>query len=108
MNNASTLLPRRLKSSSRDSAEPELSKPYVCSFSHYRISFSSFINLLVKFIAQKVLIANNGIAAVKCMRSIRRWSYEVFKNEKAIKFVAMYTPEDLKANAGKPMIIYLA
>lgn len=46
-----------------------------------------------------VLIANNGIAAVKCMRSIRRWSYEVFRNERAIKFVVMYTPEDLKANA---------
>lgn len=34
------------------------------------------------------------------MRSIRRWSYEMFRNEKAIKFVVMYTPEDLKANAG--------
>lgn len=47
----------------------------------------------------QVLIANNGIAAVKCMRSIRRWAYEVFKNEKMIRFVAMVTPEDLKANA---------
>ena len=33
------------------------------------------------------------------MRSIRRWSYEMFKNEKAIRFVVMVTPEDLKANA---------
>lgn len=49
---------------------------------------------------QTVLIANNGIAAVKCMRSIRRWSYEVFRDERAIKFAVMYTPEDLKANAG--------
>jgi len=47
----------------------------------------------------KVLIANNGIAAVKCMRSIRRWAYEVFRNERAIRFVVMVTPEDLKANA---------
>ena len=46
-----------------------------------------------------MLIANNGIAAVKCMRSIRRWAYEVFRNERAIKFAVMYTPEDLKANA---------
>ncbi|XP_059611586.1 acetyl-CoA carboxylase [Phlebotomus argentipes] len=50
-------------------------------------------------VINKVLIANNGIAAVKCMRSIRRWSYEMFKNERAIKFVVMVTPEDLKANA---------
>jgi biotin carboxylase len=48
----------------------------------------------------QVLIANNGIAAVKCMRSMRRWAYEMFRNDRMIKFVAMVTPEDLKANAG--------
>ncbi|XP_037086840.1 LOW QUALITY PROTEIN: acetyl-CoA carboxylase-like [Pollicipes pollicipes] len=47
----------------------------------------------------RILIANNGIAAVKCMRSIRRWAYEMFRNEKVIRFVAMVTPEDMKANA---------
>ncbi|KMQ93420.1 acetyl- carboxylase [Lasius niger] len=50
-------------------------------------------------VINKVLIANNGIAAVKCMRSIRRWSYEMFKNERVVRFVVMVTPEDLKANA---------
>ena len=42
------------------------------------------------------MIANNGIAAVKCMRSVRRWAYELFGNDKAIRFVAMVTPEDLR------------
>lgn len=50
-------------------------------------------------VINKVLIANNGIGAVKCMRSVRRWSYEMFKNERAVRFVVMVTPEDLKANA---------
>uniref|UniRef100_A0A7N5J9J6 Biotin carboxylation domain-containing protein n=1 Tax=Ailuropoda melanoleuca TaxID=9646 RepID=A0A7N5J9J6_AILME len=50
-------------------------------------------------VIEKVLIANNGIAAVKCMRSVRRWAYEMFRNERAIRFVVMVTPEDLKANA---------
>uniref|UniRef100_H2YM68 Uncharacterized protein n=1 Tax=Ciona savignyi TaxID=51511 RepID=H2YM68_CIOSA len=50
-------------------------------------------------VIEKILLANNGIAAVKCMRSIRRWAYEMFRNEKAIHFVAMVTPEDLNANA---------
>ncbi|KAJ7391694.1 hypothetical protein OS493_017391 [Desmophyllum pertusum] len=50
-------------------------------------------------VIETVLIANNGIAAVKCMRSVRRWAYELFGNEKAIRFVAMVTPEDLRANA---------
>ena len=40
-------------------------------------------------VINKILIANNGIAAVKCMRSIRRWSYEIFRNERAIRFVVM-------------------
>jgi acetyl-CoA carboxylase/biotin carboxylase 1 len=35
------------------------------------------------------------------MRSIRRWAYEMFRNERAIRFVVMVTPEDLKANAGE-------
>ena len=39
------------------------------------------------------------VLAVKCIRSIRRWSYETFLKERAIKFVVMVTPEDLKANA---------
>lgn len=32
-------------------------------------------------VINKVLIANNGIAAVKFIRSIRIWSYEMFGNE---------------------------
>ena len=48
------------------------------------------------FVIEKVLIANNGVAAVKAIRSIRRWAYEVFGNEKAISFVVMATPEDLR------------
>lgn len=46
-----------------------------------------------------ILIANNGIAAVKEIRSVRKWSYETFGNEKAIQFTVMATPEDLQANA---------
>lgn len=32
------------------------------------------------------------------MRSVRRWSYEMFRNERAVRFVVMVTPEDLKGN----------
>ncbi|KAF8586337.1 hypothetical protein K439DRAFT_1659720 [Ramaria rubella] len=47
----------------------------------------------------KVLIANNGIAAVKEIRSIRQWCYESFGTERAVEFTVMATPEDLKVNA---------
>ncbi|MCJ1313429.1 acetyl-coenzyme-A carboxylase [Agyrium rufum] len=46
-----------------------------------------------------VLIANNGIAAVKEIRSVRKWAYESFGDERAIQFTVMATPEDLAANA---------
>lgn len=52
-----------------------------------------------KKIITRILIANNGIAAVKCMRSIRKWAYEVFRNDRAFHFIGMVTPEDLKAGA---------
>jgi hypothetical protein len=45
-----------------------------------------------KFI-RKVLVANNGISAVKAIRSIRQWSYDTFGSEKAIQFLVMATPE---------------
>lgn len=47
----------------------------------------------------KVLIANNGIAAVKEIRSIRQWSYETFGREREVEFTVMATPDDLKVNA---------
>ena len=46
-----------------------------------------------------ILIANNGMAAVKFMRSIRTWAYETFGTEKAILLVAMATSEDMRINA---------
>ncbi|KAF8647743.1 hypothetical protein AX16_006578 [Volvariella volvacea WC 439] len=50
-------------------------------------------------IITKVLIANNGIAAVKEIRSIRQWCYETFGSEREVEFTVMATPEDLKVNA---------
>ena len=48
---------------------------------------------------KKILIANNGMAATKSILSMRQWAYMELGDEKAIQFVAMATPEDLKANA---------
>ena len=48
---------------------------------------------------EKILVANNGIGAVKFIRSVRRWAYEMFGNERAVVFHAMVTPEDLKVGA---------
>ena len=81
-------------------------------------------------LVKKVLIANNGISAVKvlllsslsisfsqpslfpiqfsslcflqAMRSMRKWLYKVLGNEKAISFVVLATPDDIKINAEVP------
>lgn len=50
-------------------------------------------------VISKVLIANNGIAAVKEIRSVRKWAYETFGDDRTVQFVAMATPEDLEANS---------
>ena len=46
-----------------------------------------------------MLVANNGIAAVKFIRSIRSWAYKHFGNERAVALVAMATPEDMRIDA---------
>ncbi len=33
---------------------------------------------------EKILIANNGIGATKAIRSIRKWAFETFGNERAV------------------------
>ena len=48
---------------------------------------------------RSVLVANNGIAAVKFIRSIRSWAYKHFGNERAVALVAMATPEDMRIDA---------
>jgi hypothetical protein len=49
---------------------------------------------------RSVLIANNGLAAVKFIRSVRSWAYKTFGSSRAIALVAMATPEDIRINAG--------
>lgn len=50
-------------------------------------------------VIQKLLIANNGMAAVKGMKSISKWAFDKFGDENMIEFVVMATPEDLVCNS---------
>ena len=36
---------------------------------------------------KKILIANNGIGAIKAIRSIRKWSFETFGNERMVSII---------------------
>jgi acetyl-CoA carboxylase/biotin carboxylase 1 len=35
-------------------------------------------------VIKRVLVANNGIGAVKLIRSVRKWAYDMFGNERAV------------------------
>jgi len=52
-----------------------------------------------KRVIRKILISNNGMAAVKAILSMRRWTFTEFGSEQLITFVAMATQDDLNANA---------
>ena len=45
-----------------------------------------------------ILIANNGLGALKAIRSMRKWCFDTF-GVQFLKFCAMATPEDLQANS---------
>lgn len=47
---------------------------------------------------RRILVANNSLAAVKGIDSIRAWLYEHIGQAEAMQLVVMATPEDLKAN----------
>lgn len=103
-----TLLPPEVSSDSTttpsnliaQSLPPSLCPSQISLRSREFKSVADFVQAMNgKRVISKILVANNGIAAVKVIRSVRRWSYEMFGTEKVISFVAMATPEDLKANA---------
>jgi acetyl-CoA carboxylase/biotin carboxylase 1 len=65
----------------------------------YRDVISQYVNKRGgKRVIEKILIANNGIAAVKAIRSMRKWAFETFGSAQALRFVVMATPEDIQAN----------
>jgi len=81
-----SLAPHFIGGNKLDNASPSKVKDFVTSHDGHTV-------------ITNVLIANNGIAAVKEIRSVRKWAYETFGDERAIKFTVMATPEDLQANA---------
>jgi len=42
---------------------------------------------------------SHAVGAAKCIRSMRRWAYQTFRQEGVLHFVAMATPDDVAANA---------
>jgi len=50
-------------------------------------------------VIRRILIANNGMAATKAILSMRQWAFMELGSSEELEFVAMASPDDLKANA---------
>uniref|UniRef100_A0A914YFM0 Uncharacterized protein n=1 Tax=Panagrolaimus superbus TaxID=310955 RepID=A0A914YFM0_9BILA len=48
---------------------------------------------------QKILIATNGIAAVKCISSMRKILQQTFQNDRIIKFICLTTEQEVASQA---------
>ena len=53
----------------------------------------------------KVLIATNGIAAVKCITSMRKMLQQIFQNDKIVKFICLTTEQEVQSQAGKSLFL---
>lgn len=63
-----------------------------CSNSNGYTSFIPNVDVFVNRLGgdrviKRVLVANNGIAAVKVIRSIRKWSYATFGNDREVRTI---------------------
>ena len=57
---------------------------------------------------KKILIANNGIGAIKAIRSIRRWSFETFGNERMVSALCfMYDSVFIHNSSGQSLPSFL-
>ncbi|KAK6029327.1 hypothetical protein OSTOST_04562 [Ostertagia ostertagi] len=48
---------------------------------------------------KKMLVATNGIAAVRCILSIRKLLMQLFRNDRIIKFICLTTEQEIRSNA---------
>ncbi|KIH68854.1 Carbamoyl-phosphate synthase L chain, ATP binding domain protein [Ancylostoma duodenale] len=46
-----------------------------------------------------MLVATNGIAAVRCILSIRKLLMQLFRNDRIIKFICLTTEQEIRSNA---------
>ncbi|CRH01228.1 biotin carboxylase subunit of acetyl CoA carboxylase, putative [Plasmodium relictum] len=72
---------------------------YVNYISERRYPYFNFLNNKNDKIIKKLLIANNGMAALKCILSLKEWLFKNFYDENLIKIIVLATEDDIKSNA---------
>lgn len=76
----------------------------VCSVN----AFYSSAFFLLSCVFVQMLVATNGIAAVRCILSIRKLLMQLFRNDRIIKFICLTTEQEIRSNAGESAHLELA
>jgi biotin carboxylase/acetyl-CoA carboxylase carboxyltransferase component/biotin carboxyl carrier protein len=95
---------RKATAASYASGENMVSKenkifPTINSFIDYFVLRDSTISSPKTCNIQKILIATNGIAAVKCITSMRKILQQTFQNDRIIKFICLTTEQEVASQA---------
>ncbi|SCP05586.1 biotin carboxylase subunit of acetyl CoA carboxylase, putative [Plasmodium ovale] len=64
-----------------------------------RYPYFNFLKKKNEKIVKKLLIANNGMAALKCILSLKEWLFKRFYDEDLIKIIVLATQDDIESNA---------
>ncbi|CRG94893.1 biotin carboxylase subunit of acetyl CoA carboxylase, putative [Plasmodium gallinaceum] len=71
---------------------------YINYVNERRYPYFNFLKNKNDKIIKKLLIANNGMAALKCILSLKEWLFKNFYDENLIKIIVLATEDDIKSN----------
>ncbi|ANQ09769.1 Biotin carboxylase subunit of acetyl CoA carboxylase [Plasmodium coatneyi] len=83
----------------KERAKEKAHKEYTKYIEERRYPYFNFVKNKNGKIIKKLLIANNGMAAMKCILSIKEWLFKSFSEENLMKIIVLATEEDISSNA---------
>ncbi|KYN96281.1 putative biotin carboxylase subunit of acetyl CoA carboxylase [Plasmodium gaboni] len=87
-----------ITSDEKENIKKNAYKNYVNYINERRHGYFDLLEKKNEKIIRKLLIANNGMAALKCILSLKDWLFKKFYDENLIKIIVMATEEDIKSN----------
>ncbi|EUD69224.1 biotin carboxylase subunit-acetyl CoA carboxylase [Plasmodium inui San Antonio 1] len=80
-------------------AKEKAHQEYIRYIEERRYPYFNFLKYKNGKIIKKLLIANNGMAATKCILSIKEWLFKSFSEENLMQIIVLATEEDISSNA---------
>ncbi|ETB63002.1 hypothetical protein YYC_00609 [Plasmodium yoelii 17X] len=74
-------------------------KDYINYINERRYPYINYLKMKNEKIIKKLLIANNGMAALKCILSLKEWLFKTFNDENLIQIIVLATEDDIKSNS---------